>query len=66
MGAMASQITMPRDCLPNRLYRSKEISKRRVTGLCEGNSPLTGEFPAQRASKAEMFPLDDVIMAIMV
>ena len=25
----------------------------RVTGLCEGNSPLTGEFPAQRVSNAE-------------
>ena len=28
-------------------YRSKKISKLRVTGLCEGNSPVTGEFPAQ-------------------
>ena len=33
--------------------RSKETSKLRVTGLCEGNSPVTGEFPAQRASNAE-------------
>ena len=24
-----------------------------ITGLCEGNSPLTGEFPAQRASNTE-------------
>ena len=24
-----------------------------VTGLCAGNSPVTGEFPAQRASDAE-------------
>ena len=24
-----------------------------VTGLCVGNSPVTGEFPAQRASNAE-------------
>ena len=31
----------------------KEVSKLRVTGLCEGNSPVTGEFPAQRASNAE-------------
>ena len=31
----------------------KETSKLRATGLCEGNSPVTGEFPAQRASKAE-------------
>ena len=33
--------------------RSKETSKLRVTGLCVGNSPGTGEFPAQRASNAE-------------
>ena len=41
--------------LPNRLFRrrSKKTSKLRVTGLCGGNSPVTGEFPAQRASDAE-------------
>ena len=33
--------------------RSKKTSKLRVTGLCEGNSPVTGEFPAQRASNAD-------------
>ena len=27
---------------------SKKTSKLRVTCLCEGNSPVTGEFPAQR------------------
>ena len=45
----------PQDCLLNRLFRhsSKETSKLRVTGLWEGNSPVTGEFPAQRASNAE-------------
>ena len=31
----------------------KKKSKLRVTGLCEENSPVTGEFPAQRASNAE-------------
>ena len=43
------------DCLLNRLFRcrSKKTSKLRVTGLYEGNSPVTGEFPAQRASNAE-------------
>ena len=43
------------DCLLNRLFRhrSNKASKLRVTGLCEGNSPVTGEFPAQRASNAE-------------
>ena len=31
----------PHDCLLNRLFRrrSKKISKHRVTGFCEGNSP---------------------------
>ena len=45
----------PHDCSLNRLFRrrSKKTSKLRVTGLCEGNSPGTGEFPAQRASNAE-------------
>ena len=33
--------------------RSKKTSKLRVAGLCQGNSPVNGEFPAQRASNAE-------------
>ena len=40
----------PHDCLLNRIFRrrwSKKTSKLRVTGLCVGNSPGTGEFPAQ-------------------
>ena len=45
----------PHDCLLNRLFkrRSKKTWKLRVTGLCAGNSPGTGEFPAQMASYAE-------------
>ena len=45
----------PHDCLLNRLFRrrSKKTSKLCVTGLCAGNSPGTGEFPAQMASYAE-------------
>ena len=31
-----------------------------------GNSLVTGEFPAQRASNAEMFPFDDVIMMLPI
>ena len=31
----------------------KKTLKLRVTGLCEGNSPVTSEFPSQRASNAE-------------
>ena len=33
--------------------RSRKTSKLRVTGLCAGNSLVTGEFPAQMASNAE-------------
>ena len=42
------------DCLLNGLLRrrSRETSKLRVTGLCAGKSPVTGEFPAQMASNA--------------
>ena len=42
------------DCLLNRLLRrrSKQTSKLRVTCLCEGKSPVTGEFPTQKASNA--------------
>ena len=45
----------PHQCLHNRLFgrRSKKTSKLRVTGLCVGKSPGTGEFPAQMASNAE-------------
>ena len=57
------------DCLLNRLFkpRSKKISKRRVTGLCEGNwirrwpmnSPHKG--PVTR----KMFPFGDIVMLRM-
>ena len=44
-------------CLLNRLFgcRSKKTSKLRVTGLCAGNSPVTGDRwnPVQMASNAE-------------
>ena len=40
-----------RHCLLNRLFRRR--STLRVTGLCAGNSPVVGEFPAQMASNTE-------------
>ena len=45
----------PHGCLLNRLFRrgSKKTSKLCAAGLCVGNSPATGEFPAQMASDAE-------------
>ena len=55
MGAVASQITSLTIVYLNRLFRrrSKKTSKLRVTGLCSGNSSVTGGFPSQRASNAE-------------
>ena len=45
----------PHDCLLNRLFRrrSKKTSNLCFTGLCEGDSPVTGEFPTLMASNAE-------------
>ena len=43
MGTMASQIN----------HQTQIKEKIRVTGLCVGNSPETGEFPAQMTSNAE-------------
>ena len=45
----------PHDCFLNRLFRhrSEKTLKLCVTGLCVGNSPEAGEFPAQMASNAE-------------
>ena len=46
----------PHVCLLNRSFRrrSKKTSKLRLTGLCAENSPLTGEFPPQMSSNAEI------------
>ena len=43
------------DCLLSRLFRpsSRKTSKLRVTGLCEGNPPVTGGFPSDRVNNAE-------------
>ena len=48
MGTMASQITSL-----TIVYKTKKTSKLHVHGLCVGNSRVTGEFPAQKASNAE-------------
>ena len=62
----------PHDCLLNRLFsKPKKISKLRVTGLCVGKSPVTGEFPSQMASNAanvsilwrhHVFSITDVLL----
>ena len=45
----------PHEYLLNHLFRHRwqKTSKLRVTGLCEGNSPMAGKFLAQNASNAE-------------
>ena len=48
MSATASQIIGVSNVQLNRVFsrRSKKTSKLRVSGLCEGKSPVTDEFPA--------------------
>ena len=56
MGAIASQITsltIVFSTFYSDADNKKKTSKLRYTGLCAGNSPGTGEFPAQKASNAE-------------
>ena len=63
MGAMASQITSL--TLFTQLFiraQIKENIKAPRHWPFVGNSPVTGEFPAQMASETEKFPFDDVIM----
>ena len=57
----------PHGCLLNRLFRhrSRKTSKFRVTGLCAGNSPVTGEFPHKWPVTRKMFPFYDVIMKVV-
>ena len=55
MGTMASQITSL-TIVYSTVYSGadeKKTSKLRVTGLCAGNSPGTGHFPAQMDSSTE-------------
>ena len=56
MTAMAFQITnltIVYSTVYSRRRSKNKTWKLRVTGLCEGNSPVTGEFPSQMASDAE-------------
>ena len=53
MSSMASQITSLK-IVYSAVYSGADKKKKIcVTGLCEGNSPVTAEFPAQKASNAE-------------
>ena len=56
------------DCLFNRLFRhrSKKTSKLRVTGLCEGNSPLPVNSAHKWPVTRKMFPFNDVIRRVQM
>ena len=42
--------------------RSKKTLKLRVTGLSVGNSPVSGEIPAQRAINKQNVIFDEIII----
>ena len=52
------------DCLFHRLFRRRleKTPKLLVTGLCQGNQPVTGGFPHRGPVTRKMFPFDDDIM----
>ena len=52
---MVSQITNKLPCLFYRMFMgtTRQTSKLRVAGLCEGNPPVTGGIASQTASNAE-------------
>ena len=58
------------ECLFNRFFfqTSNKVTSKvcAVTGPLWGNPPVTGGFPSQRASNAEMFSFDEVIMEIRI
>ena len=70
MSAMASQVTSLTIVYPS-VYPGADQRKQQSSALMAfvcvwggggGDSPGTGEFPAQRASNAGNVPFDDVIM----
>ena len=64
MSAMVSQITSLTTVYSTvHSGADKKTSKLLVTGLYEGNPPVTGEFPHKGPVTPKMFPFDDVIMS---
>ena len=63
MGSMASQITSL-TIVYSTVYSGADQRKKNQSSaslaFCEGNSPVTGECPAQMASNAKIFPFDEV------
>ena len=56
------------DCLHNCLFscRSKKTSKLRITGLCEGNPPVTGGFTLKGPVTRKILPFDDVFIVLQL
>ena len=55
MGTMTSEITSITMFIQPSIQVQKKTSKLCVTGICVGNSQVTSEFPAQRATNAGDF-----------
>ena len=65
MSTMASQITsltIVYSTIYSGTNQRKHQSSASLGFVRAGNSPVTGEFPAQRPVTRKMFPFDDVIM----
>ena len=63
MSAMATKSPASR-FFTQPFIQGQKTSKFRVTGLCAGNSPVTGEFPAYKGPETlKMFSFDDVVMS---
>ena len=63
MSEMASQITSLTMVYSTVYSTDQRKHKKRSTGLCEWNSPVTSEFPHRGPVTRKMFPFDDVIMS---
>ena len=65
MGVMASQITKV-PIVYSTVYSGADQRKHQssaLMALCEGNSPVTGEFPPHKGPVTrKLFPFDDVIV----
>ena len=64
MRTMASQITGV-SIVYSTVCSGADQSKLRATGLSEGTSPVTGQFPEQKTSNGKMRPLGDVILYML-
>ena len=61
MGSQISSVSMVCSTLCSGADQRTHWSKHHVLGLCEGISPVTGEFPHKRPLTRKMFSFDDVI-----